>query len=167
MFPPLSDSTKKFIAVCAVLAVALCNVVFGMDWLAERPPVRPLAAVTGVAEPPMAASPPVQAVRPAVPAAAGSPPLQGNTAAPPAKGATRPNAASQTNAPAAPQIGAPQPDAAIIIMNEPAAPAAGAPQPLCDVTACAAAYHSFTASDCTYMPSAGVRRLCTKGTPPQ
>jgi len=34
MFPPLSDSTKKFIAVCAVLAVALCNVVFGMDWLA-------------------------------------------------------------------------------------------------------------------------------------
>ena len=173
MFPPLSDSTKKFIAVCAVLAVALCNVVFGMDWLAERPPVRPFAAVTGVAEPPMlasppvVASPPVQAVRPPVPAAAGSPPLQGNTAAPPAKGATRPNAASQTNAPAAPQIGAPQPDAAIIIMNEPAAPAAGAPQPLCDVTACAAAYHSFTASDCTYMPSAGVRRLCTKGTPPQ
>ena len=164
MFPPLSDSTKKFIAVCAVLAVALCNVVFGMDWLAERPPARPLAAVTGVAEPPMVASPPVQAARPAPPAAAGSPPLQGNTAAPPAKGATRPNAASQTNAPAAPQIGAPQPDAAIIIMNE---PAAGAPQPLCDVTACAAAYHSFTASDCTYMPSAGVRRLCTKGRPPQ
>jgi hypothetical protein len=168
MFPPLSDSTKKFIAVCAVLAVALCNVVFGMDWLAERPAVRPLAAVTGVTEPPMVASPPVQAVRPAPPAAAGSPPLKGNTAAaPPAKGATRPNAAAQTNAPAAPQIGAPQPDPALIIMNEPAAPAAGAPQPLCDVTACAAAYHSFTASDCTYMPSAGVRRLCTKGTPPQ
>jgi BA14K-like protein len=155
MFPLLSDRTKSFIAVCAVLAVAVFNVVFAMDWLAERPPVRPLAAVTGVAEPP-------------VPAAAGSPPLQGNTAVvPPAKGATRPNAAAQTNAPAAPQIGAPQPDPAIIIMNEPAAPAAGAPQPLCDVTACAAAYHSFTASDCTYMPSAGVRRLCTKGTPPQ
>jgi hypothetical protein len=155
MFPPLSDSTKKFIAVCAVLAVALCNVVFGMDWLAERLPVRPLAAVTGVTEPPMLASPPVQAARPPVqaarpapPAAAGSPPLQGNTAAaPPDRGATRPNAAAQTNALAAPQI--------------------GAPQPLCDVTACAAAYHSFTASDCTYMPSAGVRRLCTKGTPPQ
>src|SRR5664280_2824609 len=42
MFPPLSDSTKKFIAVCAVLAVALCNVMFGMDWLAERPDSRPL-----------------------------------------------------------------------------------------------------------------------------
>lgn len=39
--------------------------------------------------------------------------------------------------------------------------------PLCDVAACAAAYHSFRQSDCTYMPSAGVRRLCTKGNPPQ
>ena len=167
MFPPLSDSTKKFIAVCAVLAVALCNVVFGMDWVAERLPVRPLAAVTGVTEPPMAASPPVQAARPPPPAAAGSPPLKGNTAAPPAKGATRPPAAAQTNEPAAPKIGASQPDAALIIMNEPAVPATAETPPKCDIAACAAAYHSFTASDCTYMPSAGVRRLCTKGSPPQ
>ena len=166
MFPPLSDSTKKFIAVSAVLAVALCNVVFGMDWLAERPPVRPLAAVTGVAEPPMLASPPVQAVRPAVPAAAGSPPLKGNTAAP-ARGVPRPNAAAQTNAPAAPKVGASQPDAAIIIMNEPAAPATAEAPPKCDIAACAAAYRTFTASDCTYVPSFGVRKLCTKGTPPQ
>ena len=167
MFPSLSDSTKKFIAVCAVLAVALCNVVFGMDWVAERLPVRPLAAVTGVTEPPMAASPPVQAARPPPPAAAGSPPLKGNTAAPPAKGATRPPAAAQTNEPAAPKIGASQPDAAIIIMNEPVAPATAETPPKCDIAACAAAYRTFTASDCTYMPSAGVRRLCTKGTPPQ
>jgi BA14K-like protein len=146
MFPSLSDRTKSFIAVSAVLAVALCNVVFGMDWVVERPPVRPLAAVTGVAEPPMLASPPVQS--PPVPAAAGSPPLKGNTAAaPPDRGATRPPAAAQT--------------------NEPAAPAAAEAPPKCDIAACAAAYNSFTASDCTYMPSAGVRRLCTKGTPPQ
>jgi hypothetical protein len=144
MFPSLSDKTKSFIAVSAVLAVALCNVVFGMDWLAERPAVRPLAAVTGVAEPPMLASPPVQS--PPVPAAAGSPPLKGNTAAP-ARGAPRPNAAAQTNAPAAPAT-------------------AEAP-PKCDVDACAAAYRTFTASDCTYVPSFGVRKLCTKGTPPQ
>jgi len=52
------------------------------------------------------------------------------------------------------------------LAQKPAAPAA-APQPLCDVAACTAAYHSFRASDCTYMPSAGVRRLCTKGKPPQ
>jgi hypothetical protein len=154
MFPLLSDRTKSFIAVCAVLAVAVCNVVFAMDWVAERPAARPLAAVTGVTEPPMlasppmVASPPVQAARPAPPAAAGSPPLKGSTAA-------------------APKNPASQPAAAIIIMNEPAAPAAAEAPPKCDIVACAAAYHSFTASDCTYMPSAGVRRLCTKGTPPQ
>ena len=144
MFPLLSDRTKSFIAVSAVLAVALCNVVFGMDWLAERPAVRPLAAVTGVTEPPMLASPPVQS--PPAPAVTGSPPLRGNTAAP-ARGAPRPNAAAQTNAPAAPAtVEAP---------------------PKCDIAACAAAYRTFTASDCTYVPSFGVRKLCTKGTPPQ
>jgi hypothetical protein len=153
MFPPLSDSTKKFIAVSAVLAVALCNVVFGMDWLTERSPARPLVAVTGVTEPPMLASPPVQsppvqAARPAPPAAAGSPPMKGKSAAaPPDRGATRPPAAAQTSAPAA--------------------PATAETPPKCDIAACAAAYRTFTASDCTYMPSAGVRRLCTKGTPPQ
>jgi hypothetical protein len=162
MFSPLSDKTKSFIAVSAVLAVALCNVVFGMDWLAERPPARPLAAVTGVAEPPMLASPPVQS--PPVPAAAGSPPLKGNTAAP-ARGAPRPNAAAQTQA--APKIGASQPDTAIIIMNEPAAPTTAEALQKCDIAACAAAYRTFTASDCTYVPSFGVRKLCTKGTPPQ
>jgi hypothetical protein len=167
MFHPLSDSTKSFIAVSAVLAVALCNVVFGMDWVAERPSARPLAAVTGVAEPPMLASPPVQSppVQAARPPPAGSPPLKGNTAAP-VRGAPRPNAAVQTNAPAAPKIGASQPETALTIMNEPAAPAAGTP-PKCDVDACAAAYRTFTASDCTYVPSFGVRKLCTKGTPPQ
>jgi BA14K-like protein len=164
MFPSLSDRTKSFIAVSAVLAVALCNVVFGMDWVAERPAARPLAAVTGVAEPPMLASPPVQS--PPVPAAAVSPPLKGNTAAP-ARGVPRPNAAAQTNTPAAPKIGASQPDTAIIIMNEPAAPATAEALPKCDIAACAAAYRTFTASDCTYVPSFGVRKLCTKGTPPQ
>lgn len=33
----------------------------------------------------------------------------------------------------------------------------------CDVTACAAAYRSFRATDCTYESLAGVRELCTKG----
>jgi hypothetical protein len=157
MFPPLSDSTKKSIAACAVLAVALCNVVFGMDWLAERPPVRPLAAVTGVTEPPMLASPPVQSPPP--PAAAATPPMKRNAAAPPKIGASQPAAA--------PKSGASQPDTAIIIMNESAAPAAAEAPPKCDIAACAAAYRTFTASDCTYVPSFGVRKLCTKGTPPQ
>jgi len=31
----------------------------------------------------------------------------------------------------------------------------------CDVSACAAAYHSFRASDCSYQPFSGPRRACT------
>jgi penicillin-binding protein 1A len=43
---------------------------------------------------------------------------------------------------------------------EPAPPAA---PPQCDVAACAAAYVSFRAEDCTWQPYEGPRRLCTKG----
>jgi hypothetical protein len=35
----------------------------------------------------------------------------------------------------------------------------------CNVSACAAAYRSFRASDCTYQPFDGTRRVCEK--PPQ
>ena len=43
------------------------------------------------------------------------------------------------------------------------APAAVAVSDKCDVTACAAAYRTFRASDCTYEPREGVHELCTKG----
>ena len=36
-------------------------------------------------------------------------------------------------------------------------------QPKCDISACRNAYGSFQESDCTYQPSNGPRRLCTKG----
>jgi hypothetical protein len=32
----------------------------------------------------------------------------------------------------------------------------------CNVQACAAAYHSFRASDCSYLPYPGVRQVCTR-----
>jgi hypothetical protein len=32
----------------------------------------------------------------------------------------------------------------------------------CNVNACTAAYRSFRAADCTYQPSDGPRRLCSK-----
>jgi hypothetical protein len=32
----------------------------------------------------------------------------------------------------------------------------------CNVEACAAAYHSFRAADCTYQPFGSERRACTK-----
>lgn len=36
------------------------------------------------------------------------------------------------------------------------------PHPSCDIHACTLAYRSFRASDCTYQPYEGPRRLCTK-----
>jgi hypothetical protein len=35
----------------------------------------------------------------------------------------------------------------------------------CDVATCSQAYRSFRASDCTYQPYDGPRRLCTRGSP--
>lgn len=45
------------------------------------------------------------------------------------------------------------------------APSAPAPAelPQCDVAACGAAYSSFRASDCTYQPYSGPRRICGGG----
>jgi hypothetical protein len=126
------------------VAVALCNVVFAIDWVNERPLVRTVAAVPGVAEPPIAATPPVQPVLPAPPQPAPAKSAAPQKASPPAKATAQ----------------APEPEA-------PAAAPAETPPPLCDVDACTAAYRTFRASDCTYAPSVGVRRLCTKGTPPQ
>jgi hypothetical protein len=122
MFQPLSHRKKVLLVAGMVAAIALCDVVFEMSWMSDRPIVRP--AVNEVAVPPAAASPPV------APA-----PAQAAKAAVP--------------------------------MHAPEAPAAAqVPQALCDVAACTAAYRTFQASDCTYMPSRGVRRLCTKGRPP-
>jgi hypothetical protein len=50
-------------------------------------------------------------------------------------------------------------DAAAAISAAEPAPA----PPQCDIEACAAAYGSFRASDCTWQPYDGPRRLCTKG----
>lgn len=130
MVPSLSDGTKKFAAVCAVLCVAVCNVVFGMDWASERPAARQLATI----------EPPVTVVPAASAPPAGGLPAIGNVATPPQKAAAQ-------------------------VKVDPAAPAAVKPK--CDIIACAQAYRTFTASDCTYAPSLGERRLCTKGTPPQ
>lgn len=48
--------------------------------------------------------------------------------------------------------------------KRPAAPTTASMK--CDIQACTAAYYSFRASDCSYQPYVGPRRICTKGTPP-
>jgi hypothetical protein len=60
------------------------------------------------------------------------------------------------------ELSAPDPAAADAPADEPSQwVQAEAPQ--CNIDACAAAYQSFRASDCTYQPFEGPRRLCTQG----
>ena len=103
----------------------------------------PAPSSAAPAKPAEASAPPPA---PAKPAVASAPPPAAAASAPAASAAAA--ATDQADAAAAP------------------APAAAPPAPACDVQACAAAYYSFRATDCTYQPYDGPRRLCTKGTPP-
>jgi BA14K-like protein len=71
-----------------------------------------------------------------------------------------------TTAPAAPAPPAALDAPASIMQDEPNARTNAQPAPQsntkCNVSACAAAYHSFTESDCTFMATGGLRKLCTK-----
>ena len=82
--------------------------------------------------------------------AVAAPPLQRDAVPPPAADRT-PKAAAV--APPAVNAGG-----SAKITDEAQKPAA----PACDIDACTAAYRTFRVSDCTYAPSLGVRRLCTK-----
>jgi hypothetical protein len=88
-----------------------------------------------------AVRPPVEIRHEASPAVPSPPPVA-EQAAPPKQSASPPRQLEQTSAQGAEE------------KEEPA--------PACNVQACEAAYRSFTASDCTYQPFDGPRRLCTK-----
>ena len=126
----------------AVLVIALGSVLLGLDRLSA--PMSPmvdtaagLAAAPAPALQPAAAQPSLS-----VPSATiGAPIVPPALAAPPS--------------PAAP--------ATARAATQAAAPVAGPePEARCNVDACTAAYRSFTPSDCTYQPTNGPRRLCTK-----
>lgn len=95
---------------------------------------------------------------PAGPASAGTPAASGTTAAiapPPAIGSTASTAAPEPVGTAA-AIGSPAWGGPVAS----AGPSAAAAPAQCDRSACASAYHSFRASDCTYQPFDGPRQLC-------
>jgi hypothetical protein len=130
----------------AVLVIALGSVLLGLDRLPA-----PMS--------PMVDTPAGLAAKPALP-------LPTPVAQP---------APSMPNVTPGATIGAPIVPPALAAPAAPAAPAtaggaaqaaapAAAPERAvhCNVDACTAAYRSFTAGDCTYQPSNGPRRLCTK-----
>lgn len=127
-------------AYTAVFVVAAGSVLFGLDFMSA--PLTPMPEVKVAAQ----YLPPPPSAR--VTAPARTPEVR-----------QIPSSAPAT----APQTLQPPP---VEIANAPATPVEAAPPPLCDVSACAAAYRSFRESDCTFNPSVGPRRLCTKGVPP-
>jgi hypothetical protein len=161
-----------------VLAIALGSVLFGLDWLSA--PMSPMvdtkaglsavpAAVTTKADantPKTAPGPEVSTsvAKPIAPSAPAQP--KANIGAPIIAPGLSPSqsAATQNATPSSSQSSSAVPvspaAAAQATAEVPAAPAE--PQARCNVSACTAAYRSFTPSDCTYQPSNGPRRLCTK-----
>jgi hypothetical protein len=124
----------------AVLVIALGSVLLGLDWLSApmSPMVDTQAGLQAVAPPPVVATPAPVAQK----ATIGAPIVPPALVAPGGQNASAP--------PSAP----PQP--------EPQAPIATESQVPCNVAACTAAYRSFRASDCTYLQTSGLRKLCTK-----
>jgi hypothetical protein len=134
----------SFLVYFFVLLVAATSVLFGLDWMqaplqAPPAPGRTIQTVAPAPTPAAAAAQPAALAQPARTAAASARPAESFGAAP---------AASQ-----------PADD----VKAEASEPKLA---PLCDVDACERAYRTFTATDCTYKPSYGPRRLCTKGRRP-
>jgi hypothetical protein len=124
----------KILTYAAMLIAALVSVVMGLD-VVSTTPVR------------VAARSPVEIRHEATPAQPAVPSPVAQQPAPPKQPAP-PSVAQEPM----PQIY--QPEQTTAQSPEPSA--------TCDVAACTAAYRSFTASDCTYQPLEGPRRLCTK-----
>ena len=121
----------------AVLVIALGSVLLGLDRLPA--PMSPMVdTVAGLAAPPAPALPaPTVQASPSMPATIGAPIVPQTLSAPVSP-------AAPATAGASVQAAAPE------------------PQARCNVDACTAAYRSFRPSDCTYQPTGGPRRLCTK-----
>ena len=82
------------------------------------------------------------------------------------KGVVPTAAAAPPSPPIAPAVPATS-DAQPSIMQaepgkQPAATSDAQPAVKCNISACAAAYRTFTESDCTFMASGGQRKLCTR-----
>ena len=131
-----------FFVYLAILLTTVFSVALEWDTLVEPSAAtrHAMRAITQVSAPP----PRGVDIAPSAPAE----PAKAVESAPPPASEPAKAVAAAPPPPAAPQ----QPAAA----EQPAAPE-------CDLAACASAYGSFRASDCTWQPYEGPRRLCTKG----
>ena len=134
----------------AVLVIALGTVLLGLDRLPA--PMSPMVDTPAglAAKPALPLPTPIAQPVPSVPNVTPDAPPSATIGAP----IVPPALAVPARPPAPATAGAATQAAAPVAASEPEA--------RCNVDACTAAYRSFTRSDCTYQPSNGPRRLCTK-----
>ena len=147
--PPPAIAPQPTTAMQAAEAMKLAN--------AAQPATEPPPAAPQTANAPQTVAPAVVApTGNATATVAAETTGKAEPAQPPPQAASA-NAAAETTAPPPPQPDAKQTNAS----NAPVAEKASvATKRQCDVSACAAAYHSFRESDCTYQPFEGERRVC-------
>lgn len=143
----------RFAVYSAVAMIVLGSVLLGLDWLSA-----PMSPMTDTEAGLRAVAPPA----PVVPRVTTNAPIAPPVAVTPKANIGAPIVSPKLVAPSAPvepaQVGMPaQPEPPASIVTPEAQP-----QVSCNVQACTAAYRSFTPADCTYQPSNGPRRICTK-----
>jgi hypothetical protein len=148
-----------FFVYLFVLLVAAGSVIFGMDL--TQSPLRPPAYATPSTQT-TTSTPPVSAPARIASVAATAPARAKSTAPAPANNvaeSTADKAADTSGVAAHAEASVQEAHAEPPVTNA----AVSAPNH-CAIDACAAAYRSFRASDCTYQPYGAERRLCTKTT---
>jgi hypothetical protein len=164
-----------FLVYFFVLLVAAGSVIFGLDW--TQAPLNPPPYATPPAQ--TAAVTPAPATKPETPVSTKTVPAtriaKATDAVAKAPDSTVAKAPDTTTAPQATQA-AVQPPATVPATDEATQAQARATDPAadttasttvaaaahCNISACSSSYRSFRASDCTYQPMSGERRLCTK-----
>lgn len=138
-----------FFVYLFVLVVAAGSVIFGLDLTQSplQPPPYAAPATRTAYNPPSSIAPAKVHSATAAPVSAKPPAVPVKVTADPGPALAARAQASTDDAPA---------------QQPPLTTASMSPPNHCAIDACASAYRSFRASDCTYQPFGGDRRLCTK-----
>jgi hypothetical protein len=129
-----------FLAYVAIILVSLGGILFEVNWLTSpKLDTKPAVQASTAAPAKLAEATPAKSEAPIVPRSETAPP--------------RNVAPTVTMVPPAPSVSAvtPAPPALAVSTNN-----------KCDVAACSAAYQSFRASDCTFQPMEGPRKVCDR-----
>jgi hypothetical protein len=165
----------QFLVYLTVLMVSVSTVLLEVHWLTSPPPQpKPAVQAANAAKPVPKVEGPTAALSPVYPrkveaadtmASAQSSPQQAQQPQTPQPQTQQQQTAALAQKPQAETTGAAPPSEEAkqpAVVTASVQPVASSANNACDVQACANAYRSFRASDCTYQPFDGARRVCEK-----